>query len=104
MISPISGQPLRPPRTKRPDSVEFKVLLDETRFDDPGKALKKLFKKLDQAADQAGVEIERDDSKDHHLKKRTTTFIDTPDHALKKQGFILRQRRDSKADEVALML
>lgn len=81
-------------------SREYKVMLDQKPFADPVKALKALRKDLDKVATPVeGVvpvgdfDVER---------RRTIAFLDTEDHALRRNGFILRRRMSDEKAEYTL--
>jgi hypothetical protein len=88
------------PVETRPDSVEFKVMLDPSRFENTNKGLEKFYQKLKAAADAADVPLRRTGL---NTVQRETSFLDTADFALKKKGYILRQRLESKHDAVVML-
>jgi hypothetical protein len=85
------------------DSKEFKMLLDPQKFTHLKKGKEKLWDKVEEAADEAGVEVKK--AKKDHVRTQDIIFLDTEDHALNSQGYILRYRDvhgSSKADNLTL--
>lgn len=72
------------------DSKEFKILLKPSKFENVKKGIEKLWHKVEEAADEAGVKVIK--AKSPEVRTQDIIFLDTEDHALKEQGFILRYR------------
>ncbi len=85
------------------DSPEFKMLLDPDRFVDTKGGMKKLWKKLEGAAAEVGVEVEKAPKKE--VRTEDVSYLDTADGQLREQGYILRHRDvhgSSKKDSLML--
>ena len=85
------------------DSKEFKMLLDPSKFKHVPKALDKLRDKVSEAAEETGRKLET--PKKEEVRTQDIIFLDTEDHALKDQGYILRYRDihgGSKDDNLTL--
>ena len=98
--SPPSSEPSD---TAQLSSKEFKMLLQPSKFEDVDKGIKKLWHKIEDAAESVGVETKK--AKKPEVRTQDIVFLDTDDHALKDQGFILRYRDihgSSKDDNLTL--
>jgi hypothetical protein len=81
---------------KKPDSREFKLLLDGKKFNNPTEGMNEYWKLVKKVAKAQGVEIKEDSPGD--VGARYVSFYDTPDHRLFDQGFIIRRRQDYPFD------
>ncbi len=85
------------------DSKEFKVLLNPAKFENVDKGIKKLWNRIEDAADEAGVATKK--AKHEEVRTQDIIFLDTENHTLKDQGYILRYRDvhgSSKSDNLTL--
>lgn len=85
------------------DSKEFKVLLNPAKFENVDKGIKKLWSRVEDAANEVGVPTKK--AKHEEVRTQDIIFLDTEDHALKDQGYILRYRDihdSSKNDNLTL--
>jgi hypothetical protein len=85
------------------DSKEFKMLLDPKRFQHVQAGKQGLWNKLQDAAEETGVEVKK--AKKGEVRRQDIIFLDTEDHTLKEQGYILRYRDvsgGSKDDNLTL--
>jgi hypothetical protein len=72
------------------DSKEFKMQLDPKRFKDVDQAISKFRARVEEAFDENGVKIDR--PKKDEVRTQEIIFLDTEDHSLREQGYILRYR------------
>lgn len=80
------------------NSSEYKLLLDPGKFNDYPKALEAYWNIVQEVATQQGLNIILEDEP-LKLKHKQVTFFDTPDHDLKKAGFLFRQRQKFKKEK-----
>ena len=76
------------------DSAEYKLLLDPKCFANEANGVKGIWSRLESAASSAGLETEQ--TLDLDVKSRGLAYLDTPHHDLRKAGYILRERSDSR--------
>lgn len=102
----FANQGLRPGDGVRPqakgiplDTKELKILLDPKRFKNVEQGKARLWDKIEDAADEAGIRVKR--AKDPEVRTQDVLFLDTEQHDLKEQGYILRYRdiHGSKKDD-----
>ena len=74
------------------DSKEFKILLDPTRFQNVQKGIDKLWDKVEAAADDTDIPVAKVKKGEQEVRTQDIIFLDTEDHALNNQGYILRYR------------
>lgn len=82
--------PFDPQQADGFDSKEFKMLLDPQVFKNVEKGVSKLWDRVEESADDAGVKVKK--SKKDEVREQDIVFLDTPKHELIGKGYVLRFR------------
>jgi hypothetical protein len=81
-------------------SREYKLLVNHEPFTDPGEAVKAVWDEIEEAA--RTLPRVRTKGKLDEKETRSIIFLDTPDHTLRQNGLVLRQRAVEEALEYTL--
>lgn len=81
-------------------SREYKLLVNHEPFTDPGEAVKAVWDEIEEAA--RTLPRVRTKGKLDEKETRSIIFLDTPDHTLRRNGLVLRQRAVKEAPEYTL--
>jgi hypothetical protein len=82
-------------------SREYKLMLNMDRFKDREQASQEFLSLLDFLVEKEGGSVveEQNDEERNEEEKRQTSYLDTPERALRQQGFALRLREEDDNDE-----
>jgi hypothetical protein len=82
------------------ESREYKLLVNHEPFADPPEAVKAVWDEIEEAAKTLPM-VQTKGKLDEHETRRII-FLDTPDHTLRRNGLVLRQRVVDEAQEYTL--
>ena len=82
------------------DFREYKLLVNHGPFADPLEAVKAIWAEIEEAV--RPLPLVRTEGKPDEIESRTISFFDTPDHALRRNGLVLRRRTANAALEYTL--